>query len=93
MNKHYPLVLARNVKDFIVECWDTNALQWDDEWVDTNSIPPMVRVSLCSQAVPIPAARQPWPSRAFIVLPSITMAGPSCKCRAGGRRRQPYQSY
>jgi hypothetical protein len=39
-------VLARNVKDFLVECWDTNKVQWDDEWVDTNSIPPMVRVSL-----------------------------------------------
>jgi prepilin-type N-terminal cleavage/methylation domain-containing protein len=41
-----PLVLARNVKDFKVECWDTNALDWADEWDDTNSIPPMVRVTL-----------------------------------------------
>ena len=41
-----PLVLARNVKDFKVECWDTNALDWVDEWDDTNSIPPMVRVTL-----------------------------------------------
>jgi prepilin-type N-terminal cleavage/methylation domain-containing protein len=41
-----PLVLARNVKDFKVECWDTNALDWSDEWDDTNSIPPLVRVTL-----------------------------------------------
>jgi prepilin-type N-terminal cleavage/methylation domain-containing protein len=41
-----PLVLARNVKSFLVECWDTNALAWDTEWDDTNSIPPMVRVTL-----------------------------------------------
>ena len=41
-----PLVLARNVKDFVVECWDTNALAWDTEWDDTNSLPPMVRVTL-----------------------------------------------
>jgi len=41
-----PLVLARNVKDFIVECWDTNHLEWSDEWDDTNSIPPMIRVKL-----------------------------------------------
>jgi prepilin-type N-terminal cleavage/methylation domain-containing protein len=41
-----PLVLARNVQSFVVECWDTNALTWDTEWDDTNSIPPMVRVSL-----------------------------------------------
>jgi prepilin-type N-terminal cleavage/methylation domain-containing protein len=41
-----PLVLARNVKDFTVECWDTNTLDWADEWDDTNSIPPMVRIKL-----------------------------------------------
>ena len=41
-----PLVLARGVKDFIVECWDTNTLDWDTEWDDTNSIPPMLRVTL-----------------------------------------------
>jgi type II secretion system protein J len=41
-----PLVLARNVKDFIIECWDTNALDWMDEWDSTNSLPPMVRVTL-----------------------------------------------
>jgi type II secretion system protein J len=41
-----PLVLARNVKDFIVECWDTNALDWVDGWDSTNSLPPMVRITL-----------------------------------------------
>jgi hypothetical protein len=41
-----PLVLARNVKDFIVECWDTNSLDWVDGWDSTNSLPPMVRVTL-----------------------------------------------
>jgi hypothetical protein len=41
-----PLVLARNVKDFVVECWDTNALDWAEEWDSTNTIPPMVRVTL-----------------------------------------------
>jgi hypothetical protein len=41
-----PLVLARNVKDFVVECWDTNAMDWAPEWDDTNSIPTMVRVTL-----------------------------------------------
>jgi len=45
----YPLILARNVKTFIVECWDTNKLnggEWADEWLTTNDIPPMVRVGL-----------------------------------------------
>ena len=41
-----PLVLARNVQDFIVECWDTNAMDWADTWDSTNSLPPMVRVTL-----------------------------------------------
>jgi type II secretion system protein J len=41
-----PLVLARNVKDFVVECWDTNSMDWITEWDSTNSLPPMVRVTL-----------------------------------------------
>ena len=44
--KSTPLVLARNVKDFVVECWDTNTVDWADEWDDTNSIPSMIRVKL-----------------------------------------------
>jgi prepilin-type N-terminal cleavage/methylation domain-containing protein len=41
-----PLILARDVKTFAVECWDTNQLEWVTEWDNTNAIPPMVRVSL-----------------------------------------------
>jgi prepilin-type N-terminal cleavage/methylation domain-containing protein len=41
-----PLVLARNVTAFTIECWDTNAMQWDTEWDSTNIIPPLVRVTL-----------------------------------------------
>jgi hypothetical protein len=41
-----PLILARDVKSFDTSCWDTNTLSWDDEWDSTNSIPPMVRVTL-----------------------------------------------
>jgi prepilin-type N-terminal cleavage/methylation domain-containing protein len=41
-----PLVLARNVSDFLIECWDTNTMQWDTEWDATNIIPPLVRVTL-----------------------------------------------
>jgi hypothetical protein len=41
-----PLVLARNVQDFIVECWDTNQMDWADTWDSTNSLPPMVRITL-----------------------------------------------
>jgi prepilin-type N-terminal cleavage/methylation domain-containing protein len=41
-----PLVLARNVQKFSVECWDTNTGDWSDEWDTTNSIPQMIRVDL-----------------------------------------------
>lgn len=41
-----PLILAHNVKKFDIECWDTNQMDWVTEWVDTNSIPPMLRVGL-----------------------------------------------
>ena len=44
--KKYPLVLARDVQTFAVECWDTNAGDWVDEWDDTNSIPRLIRVTL-----------------------------------------------
>ena len=41
-----PLVLARNVQTFKVECWDTNQAEWVTEWDNTNSIPPLIRVQL-----------------------------------------------
>jgi prepilin-type N-terminal cleavage/methylation domain-containing protein len=49
--KQYPLVLARNVKEFKIEWWGTNDLnqaQWNTEWDDTmtNTIPQMLRVHL-----------------------------------------------
>ena len=42
----HPLVLARNVKNFAVECWDADAMAWSDQWDDTNQIPTMVRFTL-----------------------------------------------
>jgi len=49
--KQYPLVLARNVKEFKIEWWGTNDLNepgWNTEWDDTmtNTIPQMLRVHL-----------------------------------------------
>ena len=42
----FPLVLARNVQDFVIECWDTNEVKWVDTWDNTNAIPSILRVSL-----------------------------------------------
>ena len=44
--KNYPLVLARNVKEFKTEFWDTRLMDWIDEWKQTNQIPVLVRVTL-----------------------------------------------
>jgi prepilin-type N-terminal cleavage/methylation domain-containing protein len=41
-----PLVLAKNVTAFAIECWDTNAMQWATEWDATNMLPPLVRVTV-----------------------------------------------
>ncbi len=47
----YPLVLAKNVKEFTIEWWGSNELneaEWQTEWDDkmTNTIPSMLRVHL-----------------------------------------------
>ena len=49
--KQYPLVLAKNVKEFTVEWWGTNDLnkaQWNTDYPDTmtNTIPQTLRVHL-----------------------------------------------
>jgi len=43
--KNYPLVLAKNVRDFKTEFWDNRLQDWIDEWKQTNQLPVMVRVS------------------------------------------------
>ena len=42
----HPLVLARNVKSFEVDCWDPTANDWSQEWDNTNSVPTLVRFTL-----------------------------------------------
>jgi hypothetical protein len=41
-----PLVLARDVKKFTVECWNPKTMDWVDEWDTADLIPAMVRISL-----------------------------------------------
>jgi prepilin-type N-terminal cleavage/methylation domain-containing protein len=69
-----PLVLARDAKKFTVECWDTKAMDWVDEWDATNSIPPMVRISLATGGNA--DARNAAPGFAItrvIAIPSVTL--------------------
>ncbi len=41
-----PLVLAKNVSDFLVECWNTNTAEWVSGWDATSMLPPLVRVTV-----------------------------------------------
>ncbi len=44
--QEHPLVLARNVKTFAMEFWDERQNDWVDEWVLTNQLPKLVKVTL-----------------------------------------------
>jgi hypothetical protein len=76
-----PLILAHNVKTFLVECWDTNQLDWVTEWDNTNAIPPMLRVSLVFGGTAAAGGAVPDTSvvRAFSIpseeMPSIVQNG------------------
>ena len=41
-----PLVLARDVRAFIVEFWGPNSREWEPEWLSTNQLPRLVRFSI-----------------------------------------------
>ena len=41
-----PLVLAKNVVEFQVQCWDAQRQDWTDEWAQANVLPRLVMVSL-----------------------------------------------
>jgi prepilin-type N-terminal cleavage/methylation domain-containing protein len=42
----YPMVLARDVSAFFLEFWSIKDSDWEQTWDDTNSIPPLIRVTL-----------------------------------------------
>jgi hypothetical protein len=39
-------VLAKNVQKFKAQFWDIREQDWVDEWLNTNQLPPMVKVTL-----------------------------------------------
>jgi len=97
-----PLVLAYDVKDFVVESWNTNTLKWDDEWLNTNYIPPMVRINLVLGSSADPGSAAVLAVTRLIALPSVTMptvvqmptggeggGGPSLNVPGGGRPSVP----
>ncbi len=46
VEESYTLTLTRNLSIFGVEFWSTNLTDWDVEWLQTNQLPKMVRVTL-----------------------------------------------
>jgi prepilin-type N-terminal cleavage/methylation domain-containing protein len=69
-----PLKLARNVRKFEVDCWDTNKLEWASEWLNTNAVPTMLRVRLVLGGNTVAGASAPEMSVArMFSLPSQTM--------------------
>lgn len=81
-----PLILARDVKDFTTECWDTNTMAWDTEWDDTNSIPPLVRVTLTLNGA---ANNSSLTIQREIAMPSETLPSIAQTGRPGGNNRSP----
>ncbi|NBV24762.1 MAG: prepilin-type N-terminal cleavage/methylation domain-containing protein [Proteobacteria bacterium] len=46
VEESYTLTLTRNLAIFGVEFWSTNIGDWDVEWLQTNQLPKMIRVTL-----------------------------------------------
>lgn len=42
----YTVTLSTNISQFALEFWDDQAQEWAYEWLETNSVPRMIRVSL-----------------------------------------------
>jgi prepilin-type N-terminal cleavage/methylation domain-containing protein len=47
--RQYPLVLMKNVKKFEMEFWDEKKSDWADEWLATNQIPRLIRISIVTE--------------------------------------------
>jgi len=75
--KNYPLVLAKYVSQFQVECWDKDKKEWVDEWKDnkTNQIPSLVRISLKLADSANSALPQEEITR-IVSLPAVTVQPP-----------------
>jgi general secretion pathway protein J len=70
--REHPVVLAKNVRKFLVEFWDNKKKDWIDEWKQTNQLPALVKVTL--QLADNPNSRKIREEVVRIVsLPSVTV--------------------
>lgn len=70
--RKYPVVLARDVRKFEVEFWDATKKDWTDEWLQTNQLPKLVRVTL---QLNTPAARSASGADVVARIVSLPTAG------------------
>ena len=90
-----PLVLARNVKVFTIEWWDTNHFDhadWSTKWDDTqtNTIPPMLRVNLVLGGNTAAGSTAPeFAAARIFTVPSSMMPAAVQTGVAGGSGGQP----
>lgn len=82
-----PLVLAKNVSAFAIECWDTNTMAWDTDWAATNMLPPLVRVTV---GFANPATKASQVITRVISFPSGTMPTQVQTPNFGGNNNIPW---
>jgi len=80
--KEHPLVLAKFVKEFKTEYWDTRLQDWVDELKQTNQLPVMVKVSLKLADNEFSTRVRQQITR-IVSLPSVGV-GPQWQLPAGG---------
>jgi len=71
----YSLVLARDVSLFTLEFWDMRINDWVVEWINTNQLPRMVRISLGLGKVSGGTSMPHDMVSRVVALPSISVGG------------------
>jgi type II secretion system protein J len=81
--KEHPLVIAKNVKGFEVMFWDQKEQDWTDEWLQTNSLPKVVKFTLKVVDKPHSFREPEEITRIIGILP--TAVTPNYQVPRGGR--------
>ena len=69
--RQHPVILARDVKKFEVAFLDQKSGDWIDEWVQTNQLPKMVKITLQLGNVNHPQGQPQEEMTRVVALPSI----------------------
>ena len=71
----YSIVLAKDVSLFTLEFWDMRQNDWVTEWINTNQLPRLVRISLGLGKVSGHSSQPDDLVSRVVALPSISVAG------------------